>query len=68
MKLGDDVKAGTVIGTVEETPLLTHSILVPPDSKGGKVIDISSEGDFDLEQVISTIENNGNKVSIENVP
>lgn len=59
LKIGDDVKAGTVIGTVEETPLLTHSILVPPDSKGGKVIDISSEGDFDLEQVISTIQNNG---------
>ena len=61
LKIGDDVKAGTVIGTVEETPLLTHSILVPPDSRGGKVTDISSEGDFDLEQVISTIENNGTK-------
>ena len=59
LKIGDDVKAGTVMGTVEETPLLTHSILVPPDSRGGKVIDISSEGDFDLEQVISTIQNNG---------
>lgn len=65
LKLGDDVKAGTVIGTVQETPLLTHSILVPPDSKGGKVIDISSEGDFDLEQVISTIENNGNKSQLK---
>jgi V/A-type H+/Na+-transporting ATPase subunit A len=65
LKLGDDVKAGTVIGTVQETPLLTHSILVPPDSKGGKVIDISSEGDFDLEQVISTIENNGKKSQLK---
>ena len=65
LKLGDDVKAGTVIGTVEETPLLTHSILVPPDSKGGKVIDISSEGDFDLEQVISTIQNNGTKSQLK---
>jgi len=61
LKTGDDVKAGTIIGTVEETPLLTHSILVPPDSRGGKVIDISSEGDYDLEQVVSTIENNGIK-------
>ena len=65
LKLGDDVKAGTVIGTVQETPLLTHSILVPPDSKGGKVIDISSEGDFDLEQVISTIEKNGKKSQLK---
>lgn len=61
LKVGDSVEAGTVIGTVEETPLLTHSILVPPDSKGGKVIDITSEGDYDLEQIISTIENNGMK-------
>jgi V/A-type H+/Na+-transporting ATPase subunit A len=61
LKTGDNVNAGTIIGTVEETPLLTHSILVPPDSRGGKVIDISSEGDYDLEQVVSTIENNGNR-------
>jgi V/A-type H+/Na+-transporting ATPase subunit A len=61
LKIGDTVEAGTVIGTVEETPLLTHSILVPPDSRGGKVIDITSEGDYDLEQIISTIENNGMK-------
>ncbi len=59
LKVGDNVEAGTVMGTVEETPLLTHSILVPPDSRGGKVIDITSEGDYDLEQIISTIENNG---------
>jgi V/A-type H+/Na+-transporting ATPase subunit A len=65
LKIGDDVKAGTVIGTVEETPLLTHSILVPPDSKGGKVIDISSEGDFDLEQVISTIQKNDTKSQLK---
>ncbi len=61
LKTGDNVTSGTIIGTVEETPLLTHSILVPPDSQGGKVIDISSEGDYDLEQIISTIEKNGTK-------
>jgi V/A-type H+-transporting ATPase subunit A len=65
LKTGDNVKAGTIIGTVEETPLLTHSILVPPDSRGGKVIDISSEGDYDLEQMVSTIENNGMKSQIK---
>jgi V/A-type H+-transporting ATPase subunit A len=61
LKTGENVKAGTILGTVEETPLLTHSILVPPDSRGGKLMDISSEGDYDLEQVISTLENNGTK-------
>lgn len=61
LKTGENVQAGTILGTVEETPLLTHSILVPPDSRGGKLIDISPEGDYDLEQVISTLENNGTK-------
>ena len=61
LKTGENVKAGTILGTVEETPLLTHSILVPPDSRGGKLMDISPEGDYDLEQVISTLENNGTK-------
>ena len=65
LKIGENVKAGTIIGTVEETPLLTHSILIPPDSSGGKVIDITGEGDYDLEQVISTIENNGIKFPLK---
>jgi len=65
LKTGENVTAGTIIGTVEETPLLTHSILVPPDSKGGKVIDISSEGDYDLEQIISTIEKDGTKFQLK---
>ena len=61
VRIGDNVIAGSVLGTVEETPLLTHSILVPPNSKGGKVTHISSEDDYDLEQSICTIENDGKK-------
>jgi V/A-type H+-transporting ATPase subunit A len=61
VRVGDNVTAGSVLGTVEETPLLTHSILVPPNSKGGKITQISSEGDYDLEQPICTVENNGKK-------
>lgn len=64
VRVGDNVSAGSVLGTVEETPLLTHSILVPPDSKGGKVTHISSEGDYDLEQSICTVENNGKKTQL----
>ncbi|HEX6294348.1 MAG TPA: V-type ATP synthase subunit A [Nitrososphaeraceae archaeon] len=61
VKVGDNIIAGSVLGTVEETPLLTHSILVPPNSKGGKITHISSEGDYDLEHSICTVENNGKK-------
>jgi V/A-type H+-transporting ATPase subunit A len=61
VKVGDNIVAGSVLGTVEETPLLTHSILVPPNSKGGNITHVSSEGDYDLEHSICTVENNGKK-------
>jgi V/A-type H+/Na+-transporting ATPase subunit A len=65
VRIGDNVLAGSVLGTVEETPLVTHSILVPPNSKGGKITHISSEGDFDLEQSICTIEIGGKKYPLK---
>jgi V/A-type H+-transporting ATPase subunit A len=64
-RVGDDVVAGSVLGTVEETPLLTHSILVPPNFKGGKITHLSSEGDYDLEHSICTVENNGKKTQLK---
>ena len=30
LKKGDTIRGGSILGTVEETPLLTHRILVPP--------------------------------------
>jgi Archaeal/vacuolar-type H+-ATPase subunit A len=65
LKKGDEIGAGDILGTVEETPLLTHSILVPPDFKGGKLIDISSEGEYDLEHIIATAEKDGNKIQLK---
>src|ERR671924_1780853 len=65
LKKGDEVEAGSILGTVEETPLLTHSILVPPDFKGGKLIDISSEGEYDLEHIIATAEKDGDKFQLK---
>jgi V/A-type H+/Na+-transporting ATPase subunit A len=65
LKKGDEIEAGSILGTVEETPLLTHSILVPPDFKGGKLRDISSEGEYDLEHIIATAEKDGNKIPLK---
>jgi V/A-type H+/Na+-transporting ATPase subunit A len=65
VKKGDDVTAGSILGTVEETPLLTHSILVPPDHNGGKITDIVKEGDYDIEQIIATIEKDGEKSELK---
>jgi V/A-type H+-transporting ATPase subunit A len=62
---GNEVRAGSILGKVEETPLLTHSILAPPDYRGGKIVDIASEGDYDIEHVVATTEKDGNKTELK---
>jgi V/A-type H+-transporting ATPase subunit A len=59
LKKDDQVGPGSILGTVEETPLLTHRILVPPNHPGGKITNIASEGDYDIEQIIATTEKAG---------
>lgn len=65
VKKGDEVSAGSILGKVEETPLLTHSILVPPDHRGGKIVDVAREGDYDIEHVIATVEKDGQKSELK---
>src|SRR6266516_5676235 len=65
VKKGNDIVAGSILGTVEETPLLTHSIMVPPDHHGGKITDIVGEGEYDLEQVIATVEKDGKRTELK---
>jgi V/A-type H+-transporting ATPase subunit A len=54
VKEGDEVVAGDVIGTVEETVLVLHRIMVPPKVKG-KIVEIR-EGDFTLKDVVARLE------------
>ena len=36
---------------LQETDLIEHSIMLPPDHQGGKLSNLVSEGDYDLETV-----------------
>jgi V/A-type H+-transporting ATPase subunit A len=63
--VGDEVKPGNVLGTVKETELIDHSIMVPPDHPGGKLTKIVSEGDYDLETDIATTEKDGNSINLK---
>ena len=65
VSVGDEVAAGNVLGTVKETDLIDHSIMVPPDHKGGKITNIVSEGDYDLETEIATTEKDGQSISLK---
>lgn len=53
-KVGDSVQTGDILGTVEETSVVTHKIMVPNGIKG-KVKDIK-EGSFTVEDTIAVIE------------
>lgn len=52
--LGDEVEPGDILGTVEETPVVTHKIMVPNGIKG-KVKDIK-EGSFTVADTVAVIE------------
>jgi V/A-type H+-transporting ATPase subunit A len=62
---GDKVEPGNVIGTVKETDLIENSIMVPPDHPGGKISNMVSEGDYNLETVLATTEKDGQKNSLK---
>lgn len=53
VKAGDEVVEGDVLGTVQETSIITHKVLVP-NGVSGKVHSIE-EGDFTIEETIAKI-------------
>src|SRR6056297_2795926 len=48
---GDEVEAGDVVGSVEETVSIEHKVLVPPRSEGGEVVSVES-GSFTVEETV----------------
>ena len=48
MKKDDTILGGSILGAVEETPLLTHRILVPPNYPEATITEIAKEGEYDL--------------------
>lgn len=53
-KVGDKVSAGDVIGTVQETAVVLHRIMVPFGVEG--TIKEIKAGDFNVEEVIAVVE------------
>jgi len=56
-KAGDEVTGGDVLGTVPETSLVVHKVLVPPGVKG--TIRRLASGEFAVEDVIGELEDGG---------
>jgi V/A-type H+-transporting ATPase subunit A len=53
LKAGDSVQAGAVIGTVQETSIVEHRILAPPDLKSGFIKSIVGPGEYTIEDVVA---------------
>ncbi len=53
VSVGDDVENGDVIGTVQETPIVVHKIMVPYRIKG--TVKSIQEGDYTVEQTVAVI-------------
>ena len=53
VKKGDKVTGGDIVGEVEETPLITHKVMIPPGLKG--VVEAIKEGEFTVEETVVKI-------------
>ena len=54
VSVGDEVSAGTTLGTVQETETIVHKVMVPPGD-GGKVTSIES-GEFNVTHIVCTLD------------
>lgn len=55
IKPGDILSTGEIYGTVIETPLITHKLMVPP-AVSGKVIETAGDGTYNIETVLVKLE------------
>jgi len=66
VKAGDEVSAGQVIGTVQETETIEHRVMVPP-GKGGVVKKIDS-GSFNITETVCMLEDGADIAMMQEWP
>jgi len=64
VKTDDVVSGGYILGTVVESELIEHRILVPPNIQG-KVLEIAGEGDYTVEDTIATVKTTNGKENLK---
>ena len=62
VKSGDNVESGDVLGTVDETDIVVHKIMVPYGISG--VVKNISEGDFTVEDTVCTLDCGGEEKNL----
>jgi len=60
---GTKITAGDIIGTVQEGPVVTHKVMIPPGVQG-TITSIIKEGDYTIDDPIAKIKNNGSEIDV----
>lgn len=55
VKPGDEVKGGSIVGTVQESATIVNKIMIAPTSTTGIITNIVDEGDYTVEDVIAVV-------------
>ncbi|MBN2184008.1 MAG: V-type ATP synthase subunit A [Candidatus Krumholzibacteriota bacterium] len=62
---GIGVSGGEIVGTVQETVLIEHKVLIPP-GVAGKVTWVIDEGEYNVDETVATVENSdGDSVAVK---
>uniref|UniRef100_A0A7C4JLU2 A-type ATP synthase subunit A n=1 Tax=Staphylothermus marinus TaxID=2280 RepID=A0A7C4JLU2_STAMA len=58
LRIGDRVGAGDIIGYVEETPVVIHKIMIPPNVSG--ILKwVADDGDYTVNDTVAVVEKSG---------
>lgn len=63
-KVGTKLIGGDILGTIQETDLVEHRVMVPI-GLSGKLTKIATKGDYNIVETIATIESDGKKVDVQ---
>jgi len=61
VEAGDRVRGGAVLGTIPETPLVTHRVLVPP-GLSGEIEEIAEEGELGYDDTVARLRDDEGEV------
>lgn len=62
LNVGDKVEGGDILGTIEETTMIEHKVMIPPTINEGELTDLASDGEYKVEDTIAKVSNeNGEK-------
>ena len=65
IKKGEKVAPGTILGIVNETPLVEHKVMASPNFAGGVVDSVVKEGDYTVEETVVSAKVDGKKEDLK---